>query len=270
MMAPLHVLKQDKAEVEERARKLLAKVGLSDKLATYPGELSGGQQQRVAIARSLAMNPKVMLFDEVTAALDPETKKEVLVTIQDLAAEGMTCILVTHEMGFAREVADHVYFTDGGLIVEHGASGFDRQRLTVETPAGHPRPLAGSLGAISQALRNLLSNAFDATGPDGAVRLGISELPGELAFSVQDDGPGMSESVLSRATEPFFTTKPRGQGMGLGLFLVQSVAEQMGGRLELSSQAGRGTLAKLVLPLTATNGRMVGAAEGSQTAKLNG
>lgn len=120
MMAPIHVLKQDKAEVEERARRLLAKVGLSDKLASYPGELSGGQQQRVAIARSLAMNPKVMLFDEVTAALDPETKKEVLLTIQDLAAEGMTCILVTHEMGFAREVADHVYFTDGGLIVEHG------------------------------------------------------------------------------------------------------------------------------------------------------
>jgi polar amino acid transport system ATP-binding protein len=120
MMAPLHVLRQDKAEVEERARKLLAKVGLSDKLQTYPGELSGGQQQRVAIARSLAMNPKVMLFDEVTAALDPETKKEVLVTIQDLATDGMTCILVTHEMGFAREVADHVYFTDGGLIVEHG------------------------------------------------------------------------------------------------------------------------------------------------------
>ncbi len=120
MMAPIHVLGQDKVAVEERARKLLAKVGLSDKLASYPGELSGGQQQRVAIARSLAMNPKVMLFDEVTAALDPETKKEVLVTIQDLAAEGMTCILVTHEMGFAREVADHVYFTDGGLIVEHG------------------------------------------------------------------------------------------------------------------------------------------------------
>jgi polar amino acid transport system ATP-binding protein len=119
MMAPLHVLKQDKAEVEERAKRLLAKVGLAAKLAAYPGELSGGQQQRVAIARSLAMNPKVMLFDEVTAALDPETKKEVLVTIQDLAAEGMTCILVTHEMGFAREVADHVYFTDGGLIVEH-------------------------------------------------------------------------------------------------------------------------------------------------------
>ncbi|MFC7397943.1 amino acid ABC transporter ATP-binding protein [Chelatococcus sp. GCM10030263] len=120
MMAPIHVLKEDKAAVETRALSLLAKVGLSDKLAAYPGELSGGQQQRVAIARSLAMNPKVMLFDEVTAALDPETKKEVLVTIQDLAAEGMTCILVTHEMGFAREVADHVYFTDGGLIVEHG------------------------------------------------------------------------------------------------------------------------------------------------------
>jgi polar amino acid transport system ATP-binding protein len=120
MMAPIHVLGQQRAEVEERARRLLAKVRLTGKENSYPGELSGGQQQRVAIARSLAMNPSVMLFDEVTAALDPETKKEVLVTIRELAGEGMTCILVTHEMGFAREVADHVYFTDGGLIVEDG------------------------------------------------------------------------------------------------------------------------------------------------------
>ncbi|WP_281397146.1 amino acid ABC transporter ATP-binding protein [Kaustia mangrovi] len=120
MMAPLVVLKQPKDEVEARARALLKKVRLEGKEDSYPGELSGGQQQRVAIARSLAMNPDVMLFDEVTAALDPETVKEVLVTIKELAAEGMTCILVTHEMGFAREVADHVYFTDRGVIVEHG------------------------------------------------------------------------------------------------------------------------------------------------------
>jgi polar amino acid transport system ATP-binding protein len=120
MMAPVHVLRQDRAEVEARARALLAKVRLEGKEASYPGELSGGQQQRVAIARSLAMRPEVMLFDEVTAALDPETVKEVLVTIRELAAEGMTCVLVTHEMGFAREVAGHVYFTDGGVIVEHG------------------------------------------------------------------------------------------------------------------------------------------------------
>ena len=120
MMAPVKVLKQNKAEVETRARALLRKVRLEGKENSYPGELSGGQQQRVAIARSLAMNPDVMLFDEVTAALDPETVKEVLVTIKDLAAEGMTCILVTHEMGFAREVADHIYFTDKGIIVEHG------------------------------------------------------------------------------------------------------------------------------------------------------
>ncbi|ASP20578.1 amino acid ABC transporter ATP-binding protein [Antarctobacter heliothermus] len=120
MMAPVKVLKEDKAKVAERARSLLKKVRLEGKEDSYPGELSGGQQQRVAIARSLAMNPDVMLFDEVTAALDPETVKEVLVTIKDLAAEGMTCILVTHEMGFAREVADHIYFTDKGVIVEHG------------------------------------------------------------------------------------------------------------------------------------------------------
>lgn len=121
MMAPIKVLKENRAEVEARARDLLKKVRLEGKENHYPGELSGGQQQRVAIARSLAMRPDVMLFDEVTAALDPETVKEVLVTIKDLAADGMTCILVTHEMGFAREVSDHVYFTDKGVIVEHGA-----------------------------------------------------------------------------------------------------------------------------------------------------
>ena len=120
MMAPIEVLKQSKAEVEERAYALLKKVRLADKAHSYPGELSGGQQQRVAIARALAMRPSVLLFDEVTAALDPETVKEVLLTIRQLVEEGMTSILVTHEMAFAREIADHVYFTDHGLIVEDG------------------------------------------------------------------------------------------------------------------------------------------------------
>jgi polar amino acid transport system ATP-binding protein len=128
MMAPIHVLKENKDEVRVRAVALLKKVGLSAKADVYPGELSGGQQQRVAIARSLAMRPEVMLFDEVTAALDPETVKEVLNTIRELAQEGMTCMLVTHEMRFARELADVVYFTDGGVIVESGppAELFDR------------------------------------------------------------------------------------------------------------------------------------------------
>src|SRR5690349_15473688 len=128
MMAPVHVLKEDPKEVRERAVALLTKVGLAAKQNAYPGELSGGQQQRVAIARSLAMRPEVMLFDEVTAALDPETVKEVLNTIRALAAEGMTCILVTHEMRFARELAHEVLFTDGGRIVESGppAELFDR------------------------------------------------------------------------------------------------------------------------------------------------
>ncbi|WP_309486197.1 amino acid ABC transporter ATP-binding protein [Ancylobacter mangrovi] len=120
MMAPIHVLHQDKGEVEERARALMKKVRLTGKEDSYPGELSGGQQQRVAIARSLAMRPDIMLFDEVTAALDPETVKEVLFTIRELAEDGMTCLLVTHEMNFARDVADHIYFTDHGVIVEHG------------------------------------------------------------------------------------------------------------------------------------------------------
>ena len=128
MMAPIHVLRENKDEARTRAVALLKKVGLSEKADVYPGELSGGQQQRVAIARSLAMRPEVMLFDEVTAALDPETVKEVLNTIRELAHEGMTCMLVTHEMRFARELADTVYFTDGGVIIESGppADLFDR------------------------------------------------------------------------------------------------------------------------------------------------
>jgi len=120
MMAPIHVLKQDKETVRKLAIKLLEKVRMGEKANAYPGQLSGGQQQRVAIARSLAMQPEVMMFDEVTAALDPETVKEVLIAIRELAEEGMTCILVTHEMGFAREIADTVYFTDRGVIVEYG------------------------------------------------------------------------------------------------------------------------------------------------------
>ena len=120
MMAPIHVLKRDRAEVDARARALMRKVRLDGKEDFYPGELSGGQQQRVAIARSLAMQPDAMLFDEVTAPLDPETVKEVLVTIRELAEDGMTCVIVTHEMGFAREVADQIYFTDRGVVVEHG------------------------------------------------------------------------------------------------------------------------------------------------------
>jgi len=120
MMAPIHVLKRDRKEVAAQALALIKKVRLEGKEHVYPGELSGGQQQRIAIARSLAMNPDVMLFDEVTAALDPETVKGVLVAIRELAEDGMTCMVVTHEMGFAREIANQVYFTDGGLLVEHG------------------------------------------------------------------------------------------------------------------------------------------------------
>jgi len=109
-----------KAKATEEAGALLARVGLSDKLASYPSQLSGGQQQRVAIARALAMKPKLMLFDEPTSALDPELVGDVLDVMRDLARDGMTMIVVTHEMGFAREVADRLVFMDGGVIVEAG------------------------------------------------------------------------------------------------------------------------------------------------------
>lgn len=116
----VQVLKKNKEEAEKRAYELLHKVGLNDKANAYPEQLSGGQQQRVAIARALAMNPIVMLFDEPTSALDPEMVGEVLAVMKDLAREGMTMVVVTHEMGFAREVGDRVLFLDEGRIVEQG------------------------------------------------------------------------------------------------------------------------------------------------------
>jgi polar amino acid transport system ATP-binding protein len=119
--APIHVKKVKKSVAVERARDLLNQVGLADKADAYPAQLSGGQQQRVAIARALAMDPKLMLFDEPTSALDPELVGEVLGVMKKLASEGMTMVVVTHEMGFAREVADQLVFMDGGVIVESGA-----------------------------------------------------------------------------------------------------------------------------------------------------
>ncbi len=120
MLGPIHVTKTSRDEAGDRARELLIRVGLGDKLGTYPVALSGGQQQRVAIARALAMQPKLMLFDEPTSALDPELVGDVLDTMRSLAQDGMTMIIVTHEMGFAREVADQVVFMDAGVVVEAG------------------------------------------------------------------------------------------------------------------------------------------------------
>jgi len=120
-LAPIHVRGLTRAEAEARAHTLLRKVGISDKASSYPAQLSGGQQQRVAIARALAMQPKIMLFDEPTSALDPEMIHEVLDVMVDLARDGMTMVVVSHEMGFAREVADRVVFIDAGRIVEEAA-----------------------------------------------------------------------------------------------------------------------------------------------------
>lgn len=119
--APVRVLKQSKEEAEAAARKLLEKMNLSDKANAYPCELSGGQQQRVSIARALAMDPDILFFDEPTSALDPELTGEILKVIRELAAEHMTMVVVTHEMKFARDVADHVVFMDNGVIVEQGS-----------------------------------------------------------------------------------------------------------------------------------------------------
>jgi len=120
MEAPIQVRREPKSQVRQRALELLERVGLGDKAKSYPAQLSGGQQQRVAIARALAMKPKLMLFDEPTSALDPELVGDVLAVMRGLAEEGMTMVVVTHEMQFAREVADKVLFMDGGVVVEEG------------------------------------------------------------------------------------------------------------------------------------------------------
>ena len=119
-LAPMKLKGMNKSEAEDRAMELLKRVGLQEKALSYPRQLSGGQQQRIAIVRALAMNPDVMLFDEPTSALDPEMVGEVLDVMTQLAQEGMTMVVVTHEMGFARQVADHVIFMDGGYIIEQG------------------------------------------------------------------------------------------------------------------------------------------------------
>jgi len=165
--APVQVKGVKKSEARQRALELLAQVGLADKPAAYPAQLSGGQQQRVAIARALAMDPKLMLFDEPTSALDPELVGEVLKVMRDLAAGGMTMIVVTHEMGFARDVADEVVFMDGGVVVEQGpphevidnpkharTRAFLSRMRQEEAAAGH----AESAEALAQA----------ATAPDPA------------------------------------------------------------------------------------------------------
>lgn len=120
MLAPVQTGKMKKEEAEEKAKELLTRVGLADKMQVYPSSLSGGQQQRAAIARALAMDPEVMLFDEPTSALDPEMVGEVLDVMKRLAEEGMTMVIVTHEMGFAREVADRMFFIDEGIVMEQG------------------------------------------------------------------------------------------------------------------------------------------------------
>ncbi|WP_297838369.1 amino acid ABC transporter ATP-binding protein [Pseudomonas sp.] len=160
VVAPRKVLGRDRAEAEKQARALLAKVRMEHKADAYPGQLSGGQQQRVAIARALAMRPELILFDEVTSALDPETVGEVLTVIRELTEEGMTCVLVTHEMRFAEEISDVVYFTENGVIVEHGSAEQIFQRPTSERTQEFLRHALGDSGRRPTASGDpyLLSN----------------------------------------------------------------------------------------------------------------
>jgi len=155
VLGPVRVNGRPRDEAEHQARELLQRVGLAHKAAAYPGELSGGQQQRVAIARALAMQPELILFDEVTSALDPETVGEVLTVIRELAEDGMTCVLVTHEMRFAAEVSDEVVFTEAGRVVEQGpAARLFGNPQQERTRAFLRRALGASLGSQSYAPDN--------------------------------------------------------------------------------------------------------------------
>jgi two-component system sensor histidine kinase RegB len=176
-------------------------------------------------------------------------------------------VLIRSQVDRCREILDQLAIDAGqagassfgdigwNAIVEQALRGLDPGRVQIEGPSGPAPSLKGSLVATSRALRNLVRNALDASAPGSAVRLVVAKEGDGLAFEVQDQGTGMVDSVLARAREPFFTTKPRGQGMGLGLFLAESVAEQMGGRLEIASASGGGTRAKLVFPLPPTMSR---------------
>lgn len=178
--------------------------------------------------------------------------------------------LIRSQVARCREIVDqlslHAGQARGAAVVRLPASevlaqalvGLLQDRVVIEGSPAAELEVVGPPGALAQALRNLIQNALDATPPEGRVRLRVTRVGDgdEVRLEVEDDGPGMEADLLARATEPFFTTKSPGRGMGLGLFLVESVAEQVGGRLELASSPGRGTRASLVLPLAATNGRM--------------
>jgi two-component system sensor histidine kinase RegB len=177
--------------------------------------------------------------------------------------------LIRSQVARCREIVDQLSLDAGQArgaavvrlqareVLAQAIAGLPRERIVNEGSAAAELEVMGPPSALSQAMRNLIQNALDATPPEGHVRLRVDRAGDELRLEVEDAGPGMNAEVLARATEPFFTTKPRGRGMGLGLFLVESVAEQVGGRLELSSSAGQGTRASLVLPLAATTSRMV-------------
>jgi polar amino acid transport system ATP-binding protein len=181
MEAPIQVKGEKKAEARERALALLERVGLADKPSAYPSQLSGGQQQRVAIARAMAMQPKLMLFDEPTSALDPELVGEVLAVMRELANEGTTMIVVTHEMSFAREVADHVVFMDGGVVVEQG----DPKSVINNPQHARTKSFLSRMQAEHQAVEHVPATLEEAIiavqipRPGGELSIPVEHFPGE-------------------------------------------------------------------------------------------
>ena len=276
----------NKAEARNRALTELSRVGLAKRAALYPAQLSGGQKQRVAIARALAMDPKVMLLDEPTSALDPELVGEVLSVIRDLADGGMTMIMATHQMDFARALATDILFMEQGKIIEQGApdvllapgSGtrtsdfcgklFDLRPANVADTlqmAAAPFVLiaresgtelkVNGCGAVfphdadwlAEAVGNLIKNALE-HAPGGHVAVRANATPLTVEISVTDDGEGISMDVLPHLFERFYSRSSavKSGSVGLGLALAKEIVTQCGGTISVESAPGRGTAFNIV------------------------
>lgn len=243
--------------IEEQLTESREKASRSEAVASL-AMLAAGAAHELASPLSTIAVASGELLAHVPATPDNAVRDDVLL----IRSQVERCRQILEQLAVEAGQAQASSFGDltWQAVLEKALSGLDRERVQIAAPEVEPPRLRGSLTAIARAVRNLVSNAIDASPAGAVVRLTVESETGGLSFTVEDEGKGMSESVLARAREPFFTTKAPGKGMGLGLFLASSVAEQMGGRLELSSRVGGGTRAKLSLPAVGGTGLVLNSA----------
>lgn len=254
VLRELRVIEQQLAESREKASRSEAVAALA--------MLAAGAAHELASPLSTIAVASGELLRHVPANSDSAARDDVLL----IRSQVERCREILEQLAVEAGQAQASAFGDltWQAVLDKALSGFERARLKITTPEGEPQRVRGSLTAVSRAVRNLVSNAIDASPAGAIVRLTVESEAGGLTFTVEDQGKGMSQSVLARAREPFFTTKSPGKGLGLGLFLASSVAEQMGGRLELSARSGGGTRAKLSLPAVGSNAPVLNPVLGQQ------